>query len=136
MRRVPLLAMVVIATGCTGGAKHSASPTTAAPPIPVTPSTSLPVRATAECRAALKDPDTFVNALPTTVGAIHGIRGGPGNTPVYSYIYKGKPGGSFAAWCWRRVPDGYRSYVVGPGAPIFLNIGTNVRPRPGPLDII
>jgi hypothetical protein len=136
MRRALVLATVVIAAGCSGGAKHSASPTTAAPPIPVTRSPSLPVRATAECRAALKQPDTFVNALPTTVGAIHAVTGGPGNVRTYTYIYKGKPDGSFAAWCWRRVPDGYRSYVVGPGAPIFLNFGTNVRPPPGPLLVI
>jgi hypothetical protein len=135
MRRA-LVLVVVVASGCTGGTKRSVSPTTAAPPIPVTPSTSLPVRAKAECRAALKQPDTFVNALPTTVGAIHRITGGPGNTHVYSYIYKGKPDGSFAAWCWRRVPGGYRSYVIGPAAPIFLNIGTNDRPPPGPVLII
>jgi hypothetical protein len=135
MRRV-LVLVVLLAAGCTGGSKHSALPTTAGPPNPVTPSKSLPVRAAAECRAALKEPDTFVNALPTTVGAIHGITGGTVPTAhPWSRLFAGKPERAFAAWCWRRVPTGYRSYVVGPGAPIFLDMGTDFPPAPGPLAV-
>jgi hypothetical protein len=119
-----VIVVMLVVAGCSGGSTHT-----------VTPSTSLPVRAAAECRAALEEPDSFVSALATTVGAIHGITGGPGNIHGYAYLYKGKPDGSFAAWCWRRVPDGYRSYVVGPGAPIFLDMGTDTRPAPGPLAI-
>ena len=126
---------LIVIAACSGGG-HKAGPTTDAPPETVTPSTSLPVRATAECRRALKDPNTFVNALATTVGALHGVTGGtvPSAHP-WSSLYAGKPDSAFAAWCWRRVPTGYRSYVVGPGPPIFLDVGSGSPPAPGPLAI-
>jgi hypothetical protein len=129
-----LVLVVVMAVGCTGGSKHAAPPSslTTAPS-----STSLPVRAIAECKGALKQPDTFVNALPTTVGGIHGVTGGTlPNAHPWSNLYAGKPESAFAAWCWRRVSSTrYGSYVVGPGPPIFLDVGTGFPPTPGPLAV-
>ncbi|MDQ1447346.1 MAG: hypothetical protein QOC79_317 [Actinomycetota bacterium] len=133
--RSALLLLSVVA-GCSGGG-HKASTPTDAPPETVTPSTSLPVRAAAECRRALKNPSTFVSALPTTVGAIHAITGGPLPTAhPWGNLYADKADGAFAAWCWRLVsPTAYRSYVVGPGPPIFLDMGTDFPPAPGPLAV-
>jgi hypothetical protein len=122
--------LLVVAAGCSGGSRK------AAPTSVETPSTAVQIRAAAEYRGALRSPDTFVNALATTVGAIHGITGGTVPTAhPWSNLYAAKPASAFAAWCWRTVPSGYESYLVGPGPPIFHLGGTDFRPTPGSLAI-
>ena len=74
-----------------------------------------------------------MNALATTVGAIRKIRSGPGLPLTYTWLYKGEPDDTVAAWCWHRDGTYYQSYVVGPGPPIFLGMRQNYRPAPGPM---
>jgi hypothetical protein len=67
-------------------------------------------------------------ASPTTVGA---IRATPGRH--WSSLFAGKPGSSFAAWCWHRVSaDSYQLFVIGPSRPVFLNVRSHDPVPAGP----
>jgi hypothetical protein len=140
VRRVlALLAVAAVAAGCSSDHKAAAPPTTTV----TTPRSDAPPPRNAQERAvqacANVAPKEYVNAKATTVGAIHAIRGGPGNVPGYTWILKAAPPQSFAAWCWRQPKPGYfKGYVVGPNGEV-VDTGQESSgagsPTPGPLAV-
>ena len=116
MRRASVaLVFALVAVGCSSDHKATPQP----PTTSTTPRTDVPPPSNAQEKAvhacSKATPKDYVNAKATTVGAIHAMRGGPGNVPGYTWILKDAPPKSFAAWCWRKAgPDSYKGYVVGP----------------------
>jgi hypothetical protein len=118
VRLAVILLVVGVTAACSGGTRAQSDP-----------GTSLTAQQLADraCRSALRHPETFATAQLTTVGAMHRITGPFGRAShPWSYLYKGKPDGASAVWCWRSTgARSYQSYVVGPGGPIFLNVYAN-----------
>jgi hypothetical protein len=120
VRRASLILVLLIAAGsaCSND-DHIVGPTRA-----VTRAEAAQRHASYLCAKALHYPETLASASPTTVGQMRALTGGPSPTGhPWSNLFAGKPGRSFAAWCWRRDgTDSYQSFVVGPGRPLFLDV--------------
>ena len=141
MRRASIaLVVALVAVACSSDHKATPPPPTTAGTTPhtdVPPPRNAQEKAVQACAKAM--PKDYVNAKATTVGAIHAMRGGPGNVPGYTWILKDAPPKSFAAWCWRKAgPDSYKGYVVGPnGEVVDTGQGSSGAgpPTPGPLAV-
>lgn len=147
MRRVlGLLAVAILAAGCSSGHTTVTAPTstTRAQAIIDSPLSHVTVQQRADRACKTVAPHDLVSALPTTVGAIRAIVGG---TPVrnglahpYTWLLpRTAPDSAFAAWCWRRpTPKHYVLYVVGPNGGV-KNAGQGSEggppPGPGPLQV-
>jgi hypothetical protein len=154
VRRVLVVLAVAAAAGCSGTNKAATPPPSTAPTL-TTPHTDLPPRqitaqqqADEVCRKAT--PKDFVNALPTTIGAIHAITGGPpgrDGKPLhpYTWLFPALPDQMFAAWCWHQpTPHNFKLLVVAPSGQggsgqVTLETGQGSSgggpPRPGPLAV-
>jgi hypothetical protein len=143
-RVLAALAVAIAVAGC-GSDHKTVTPSLPAPTITSPRSDVGPDKLTARqqaddsCRKV--EPKNFVNALPTTVGAIHAIVGGPpaadGTQPhPYASLLKDAPPQEFAVWCWYQPePQSYKLLVIGASGEV---VDTGQRssggpPKPGPL---
>jgi hypothetical protein len=144
-RVLVVLAVFVVAAGCSSDHKATAPPTTTKITTHVTdvlPPRTAQEKAVQACAKAV--PRGFVNAKATTVGAIHAITGGPpgqDGKPLhgYAWIFRDLPDQDFAAWCWYEVtPHNFKLLVVGPsGETVDSGQGSSGGgpPGPGPFQI-
>ena len=116
----------------------------------VTPPPSTTTRTTAQIttqgqadRACRQATTNFVNAQPTTVGAIHAItdphsQGGK-SLPAYGWILKNAPPQETAAWCWYQPTQHRFKLLVVAATGEFVDTGQGANggepPRPGPFDL-
>ena len=136
-RLLVVLATAVLFAACSSGHK----PVT--PPPSTTTSTTAQIitqeQADRACRQATTN---FVNAQPTTVGAIHAITGGPsrGGKPPYAWILKNAPPQETVAWCWYQpTPHRFKLIVVAASGEVVHSgqvSNGGGPPRPGPLAVI
>jgi hypothetical protein len=88
-RRIAILAVIIVAAGCSGGHKG-----------PLTPK----ARAATLCRATVHDSGRLVSSDPTTVGAIRGVTIATIG-PFQTHSFPTLTASAFGAWCWT-VKDG------------------------------